>query len=424
MNLMRLTGARPGPARWWRSPIRGPWLTSVLGSVLLVGIPVEFITGLISFAAYNPRLAGNNPNSHVGSLDFYLFTWGGVPSWLYRWTQGIHVGLGLALVPVVLAKLWSVIPKLFVLPPFKTIAQLLERLSLALLVGGIVFEMVTGIMDIDYDYSFKFSFYDGHFLGAWMFIAGFSVHVALKVPTMVRSLRSRRLRDELRTPLAATRSEPYEGPDGLVAVEPSAPTVSRRGALALVAGSSAAVIALTAGQSIGGVARKAALLAPRGRSYGSGPNDFQVNKTASAAGIRAVDTGADWRLTVTGARTVALARDELLAMPMATHSLPIACVEGWSTEQAWTGVPLHVLAALAGVESPQGAIVESIQRNSPYARVALSAGQVHTPQALLALRVNGVDLSADHGYPARTIIPGAPGVHNTKWVRQIDFFGR
>ncbi len=43
----------------WRSPIRGPWLTSVFGSILLVGIPVMVITGLVSYAAYNPRLPGN-----------------------------------------------------------------------------------------------------------------------------------------------------------------------------------------------------------------------------------------------------------------------------------------------------------------------------------------------------------------------------
>jgi DMSO/TMAO reductase YedYZ molybdopterin-dependent catalytic subunit len=37
------------------------------------------------------------------------------------------------------------------------------------------------------------------------------------------------------------------------------------------------------------------------------------------------------------------------------------------------------------------------------------------------LRVNGADLSLDHGYPARTVIPAAPGVHNTKWVERIVF---
>ena len=29
--------------------------------------------------------------------------------------------------------------------------------------------------------------------------------------------------------------------------------------------------------------------------------------------------------------------------------------------------------------------------------------------------------SFDHGYPARIIVPALPGVHNTKWVRSIEF---
>ena len=37
-------------------------------------------------------------------------------------------------------------------------------------------------------------------------------------------------------------------------------------------------------------------------------------------------------------------------------------------------------------------------------------------RSLLALRVGGADLALDHGYPARIIVPGLPGVHNTKWV--------
>ena len=40
---------------------------------------------------------------------------------------------------------------------------------------------------------------------------------------------------------------------------------------------------------------------------------------------------------------------------------------------------------------------------------------------MLALRVNGSDLSPDHGYPARVIVPAAPGVHNTKWVTSLTF---
>ena len=42
-------------------------------------------------------------------------------------------------------------------------------------------------------------------------------------------------------------------------------------------------------------------------------------------------------------------------------------------------------------------------------------------RALLALRVNGADLSLDHGYPARIIVPALPGVHCTKWVASLTW---
>lgn len=404
--------------RQWRSPVRGPWLTSVLGFVLLIGIPIEFLTGLISYAAYDPRLAGNDQTSHRGLLGFYLFTWITKPSWIYRLSQGTHVILGLVLVPVVLAKLWSVIPKLFSWPPAPTVAKALERLSLILIVGGIVFEMATGIMNIANDYSFGFSFYTGHFFGAWLFIAGFGLHVALKFGTMRQSLKSRRLRTELTIGVAETVVEDVESE--LVSVNPAAATISRRGVLALVGASSLAVFVVTAGQTIGGWTRTIALLAPRGRSYGSGPNDFQVNITATTAGIRASDTDASWRLEVVGPQTVSFTRDELLAMPLRTEELPIACVEGWSTLQRWTGVPLAHLAALAGEAHPHSARVISLERQGAFAAVTLAGNQVTASESMLALMVNGADLSPDHGYPARMIIPAAPGVHNTKWVRRIE----
>jgi DMSO/TMAO reductase YedYZ molybdopterin-dependent catalytic subunit len=411
--------------RLWRSPLRGEWLTSVFGSVLLIGIPIEFVTGLVSWAAYDPRLAGNDTTPHHGILSFYLFNWITSPSWIYRVSQGTHVLLGLALIPVLLAKLWSVIPRLFAWPPLRSLAHALERASLLLLVGGAIFEFATGVMNIDYDYSFRFSFYDGHFFGAWVFITGFTVHAVLKVPTMWRSLRSRSMRSELRTGLADTRPELPGGPDSLVAAAPAPPTISRRGVLALVGGSSLTVFVLTAGQAIRAL-RPLSVLSPRTQSYGTGPDDFQVNRTAAAAGIRASETGPGWALEIVAAavgRRSALSRAELLAMPLVTADLPIACVEGWSTEQRWTGVRLSDLAALVGISHPTGARVESLERSGAFARAALSGQQVRAGQSLLALKVNGADLSPDHGYPARTIIPAAPGVHNTKWVARIVFDG-
>lgn len=403
----------------FRSPLRGPWLTSVLGAVLLVSLPVVIITGLLDWVAYGPQYGQANPGV-VGFLHLPVFDWPTRPSWLFRLTEGLHVGLGLILVPVVLAKLWSVVPKLFTWPPSRSVGEVLERVSLLLLVGGILFEMATGILNIQYDYIFGFSFYTAHYFGAWVFIAGFVSHVVLKLPTMVRSLRSRSLRAELATSRADTVPEPLDE-TGLVSRDPAAPTLSRRGALGLVAGGAGLVAVLSAGQSLGGFTRPLALLLPRGRSYGDGPNDFQVNKTAEAAGVTTGMTQG-WTLTLTGGPApVRLSRDDLLGMDLHTAELPIACVEGWSTVQTWTGVRLRDLAALAGVAQPSSQVTTSLQPGGPFTRVQLNAGQVTDPDSLLALRVNGADLSMDHGFPARVIVPAMPGVNNTKWVAGLEF---
>ena len=415
----------PGPFRpgFWRSPLRGPWFTAVLSAALLPGITLMFLTGLASYAAYNPNLApGNDTTPDKGLLGSWLPGWPAGPSWLYWVTQGVHVTLGLVLIPIVLAKLWSVLPKLFEWPPARSLTHLVERASLLLLVGGAVFELVTGVMNIQYYYAWPFGFYQAHYYGAWVFIAAFVVHVAFRLPRMVSALRARSLRQELRTPVSQTVAEAsgQADPDHLVSDDPAPATISRRGALGLVTAGSLALFGLSVGQSIGGAARSSALLAPRGQGTGAGPVDFQVNKTALDAGVGPVDTS--WRLELTGAQRVALSRARLLALPQHTARLPIACVEGWSTGvQTWTGVRLADLADLAGAGPDAALFVESLQRGGGFGSATLSAGQVRASDALLALRVNGADLSADHGFPARVVVPALPGVHNTKWVSRMTF---
>ncbi|MGH9097878.1 MAG: molybdopterin-dependent oxidoreductase, partial [Acidimicrobiales bacterium] len=145
----------------WRSPLRGPWLTSVFGFLLLITLPLVIITGLLDWIAYGPRFNQSAP-AQVGFLHLPVFDWPTRPAWLFQLTEGLHVGLGIVLVPVILAKLWSVMPKLFTWPPVRSLAQLLERVSLLFIVGGIVFEVVTGLLNIQYDYIFGFSFYTAH----------------------------------------------------------------------------------------------------------------------------------------------------------------------------------------------------------------------------------------------------------------------
>ena len=133
-------------------------------------------------------------------------------------------------------------------------------------------------------------------------------------------------------------------------------------------------------------------------------------------------TGDAYQLVLrAGDRVTALTREDLLALPQRTARLPIACVEGWTTTQEWTGVRLSELAERAGAPGASEVLVESLQEAGVLRRASLTGDQIAADDALLALKVNGEDLSLDHGYPARMIVPALPGVHNTKWVGQMTF---
>src|SRR6185369_13370935 len=95
---------RVGPLRdgTFTSPLRSERLTSQLGVALGAAFVICFVTGYLSHAIQHP------PG---------WFWWPSRPVGLYRVTQGLHVATGIALIPLLAAKLWSVYPKLFTWPP-------------------------------------------------------------------------------------------------------------------------------------------------------------------------------------------------------------------------------------------------------------------------------------------------------------------
>jgi DMSO/TMAO reductase YedYZ molybdopterin-dependent catalytic subunit len=408
---------RPG---FFRSPLRGPWLTTLLGTLLLCGVTVVALTGFLSHAAYEPGIGRNGIVDPSRDLPLG-FGWPAAPVWLYGLTQSLHVNVGLVTVPLLLAKLWSVIPRLFAWPPVASVAQAIERASIALLVASAGFEFATGIINAQNYYAFDFRFVPAHYYGAVVFVASLAVHIVVKLPVMVRAYRERGVLGPLREDLAHTRPEPRD-PDGLVASSPAAPTITRRGLLGFVGAGSLLLLLANAGESIGGPLRRLSLLAPRSGDPGPGPNGFQVNKTAVGAGVEPAMTGSGYRLVVrSGDRELRLSRADLLALEQRTEQLPIACVEGWTTTQRWTGVPLASLADAVGAAAAGELLVESLQAHGTFRQVTLTRTQFGSQRALLALKVNGADLSPDHGFPARVIVPAVPGVHNTKWVGALTF---
>jgi DMSO/TMAO reductase YedYZ molybdopterin-dependent catalytic subunit len=416
----------PGPFRrsFWRSPLRGPWLTSVLGSLLLPLVVICAVTGFLSHLAYSPDIAVNPPSStRSGGFDIYFFDWPTRPTWLYALTQGLHVIAGLMAVPILLAKLWSVMPKLFEWPPVRSPAHQLERLSLALLVGSTVLLLITGIFNIQLYYPWEFSFLVVHYYTSFVFVGALALHLGLKLPIVWRQLREHGLRP-LHTRLADTKPEAAAA-SITVATEPAAPTISRRGLFGMVGAATALLGVMGTAQSIGGPFRRLGVLAPHGQEVTGQPNaanDFQVNKTAASVGITPAQTDPPaYRFTLAGPRREVLTRADLLAMEQHTADLTIACVEGWSTTQQWTGVRLRDLRDRVGAAPDQIVLVESLQGGGSFAKARLTAAQIDDELSLLALKVNGEDLSLDHGFPARVIVPAMPGVHCTKWVRAMTF---
>jgi DMSO/TMAO reductase YedYZ molybdopterin-dependent catalytic subunit len=361
---------------------------AILGIALGLLVGVCFATGLLSHLIQHP------PS---------WFSWPSRPAGLYRVTQGVHVATGLALVPIVLAKLWVVGPKLLQWPPFHGVAQTVERLMLVPLVGGVIFEIVTGIANLSRWYPWPFTFRSGHYAVAWITIGALIVHLVAKWAIVRRSLGSATDRPLTAAPAPATFS-----------------SIDRRSFLGAVFGASGLLTLLTLGQTAAPLERLA-LLVPRRPS--TGPQGFPVNTSAVAAGV--VDSARDpsYRLVVDGAveRRLSLSVDDLRALPQREATLPIACVEGWSASVTWRGVQVRELLDRAGAGADAEVTVHSLERGrSPSARSDLNVDHAHDVDTLLALDVGGEPLHLDHGAPARLIGPNRPGTLQTKWVERLE----
>ena len=368
---------RVGPFREgsFRSRLHDEAVAARLGRVLGILFATCFLTGLFSHLVQHPPSWFAYPSRPVD---------------LYRWTQGLHVLTGLASVPVLLAKLFTVYPRFFAWPPAKDVGNAVERGSLLLLVGGSVSMLVTGVMNIAGWYAFGFFFTVVHYWSAWITIGALLVHIGAKLAAARRGLA---------TPLGAD-----DGAHGL----------SRRGFLGVTGAASGAVVLATAGQTVPAL-RDVSVLSPRRPDRG--PQGLPVNTTAAMAGTTVV--GADYRLVVEGPRRLELTLADLEALPQVSHEIAIACVEGWSASAVWTGVRLADLLDLAGVSGRPPVRVDSLQRGGPYRSSVVPTTHVRDPQSLLALRLDGRRLHPDHGYPLRLITPSRPGVLQTKWVGRV-----
>ncbi len=358
------------------------------------------------------------------------------PAGLFRFTQGLHVATGIAAVPLLLAKLWSVFPRFFRRPPVTGIAHTLERLSLIPLVAGALYQLFSGIINIDLWYPLPFHVITAHYWVAWITIGAMIVHIGAKI-TITREALRRPSRAEpvalaaaaagmsTAAPTAATATADattsMADTDATVIAAPVdvAPDPTRRRFLTFVGASAVGLTAVTIGQTVAPL-KELDLLGPRRPDLGE--SGFPVNASAAETGITPAATDPAWRLAVVGnvATPLSLSLADLQGFAQREAVLPIACVEGWSASRNWRGVSLPDLLARAGAAPDATVTVRSLQKDSSYATSDLNHLHAHDPDTLLALEADGQVLSLDHGYPVRLIAPNRPGVLQTKWLSVVE----
>ncbi len=367
------------------SPLRHERLTARVGVWLGACFAVCFATGLISHWYYLD-LPVVPPTRPVGG---------------YRVTQGLHVLTGIAAIPLLLVKLWSVYPRLFASVPWRDARALvlhgLERLSVLVLVAASVFQLVVGLANAAQWYPWAFGFRAAHYAGAWVAIGALLVHVAVKLPVIRRALAA---------PVDDEHSD-----------DPDREGPRRRTVLRAVLLASAVAVVANAGQTVPWL-RRVSVLAVR---TGEGPQGIPINRSAVAAGVTETAPDPAWRLTLVGPDgEESLSREDLLGLEQHTHELPIACVEGWSASGEWTGVRLADLLDRVGLPADADVRLTSLQTRGAFGSSRLPASFARDELTLVALRLGGEDLDLDHGYPCRLIAPNRPGVMQTKWLTRIE----
>ncbi len=163
--------------------------------------------------------------------------------------------------------------------------------------------------------------------------------------------------------------------------------------------------------------------------------------------IPKIDLGT-WRLQIEGDvdEPFALTFDELRAMETRTITTTMECAgngrtfltpqrdgaqwEGGAVGTAeWTGVPLSALLQRAGVRSSVRDVILEGADEGEIKEPPRPAGKIHYSRSLplskakddvlLAFQMNGEDLTAEHGFPLRAVVPGWYAMAAVKWLTRI-----
>lgn len=133
---------------------------------------------------------------------------------------------------------------------------------------------------------------------------------------------------------------------------------------------------------------------------------------------------ATWDLTVTGLveRPTALRYAELKALGPVERRADFHCVTGWTAlDMTWVGVPFRTLADHVGVAAEARWVMAHCEGGYTS---NLSLEAMLDEDVLLAWAQGGADLTPEHGFPLRLVVPKRYGWKSAKWLRGLEFLAR
>ncbi len=132
-----------------------------------------------------------------------------------------------------------------------------------------------------------------------------------------------------------------------------------------------------------------------------------------------------WRLEVTGLvkNPGSYTYSELQNLPSISRAITLECIANGVghdliSTAVWRGVTLHTLLEQRGGSLPEAKYV-AFYCIDGY-NMSLPLDEVLAADALLAWRMNGVELPQRHGYPLRALVPGRYGEENPKWLTRVE----
>lgn len=161
--------------------------------------------------------------------------------------------------------------------------------------------------------------------------------------------------------------------------------------------------------------------APRDPRLPPGQYDAGADWPVLSAEVTPTIRPEEWTVAVDGlvARPTTWTWDEVHALPQSTYEGDIHCVTTWSKlGMRWEGVSFDVLLEEAGGALP-GATHVLVHAHTGYT-TNLPLADVVDGRAWVAFTADSRPLGAEHGGPARLLVPHLYFWKSAKWVSRIE----